>query len=114
MNAPGGIRFTDLLTTASAVANYHGAADVTAAHLLDAIALLTGAKEMGDLGRPVSPLVPRPRTAFGGVDPAAKAIVQRWHALLGSPGAELSEAELAMFADELEGLAGRHRALGEV
>ncbi|MFN0146420.1 MAG: hypothetical protein ACKVT1_07925 [Dehalococcoidia bacterium] len=105
MNADEAVRFADVLTTASAIANYHGLPDVTAVHLLDAIAVLRGAKSMADLGRPVSPLVPRSRTAAGGVEPAVKALIQRWHARLGSPGAVLSEDALAQFAADLHALA---------
>src|SRR5438045_7101463 len=97
------LRFTDVLTTASAVANYLGAEDVTASHVLDAIAVLRGEKGMEDLGRPLSPLV---RRGQAGADAAVRALAQRWWTELGgSPDAELDEAALERLSAELRALA---------
>ncbi len=100
------IRFTDVLTTASAVANYLGAREVTAQHLVEAVDLVTGKKGMEELGRPVSPLVPRP----GGQGTAAATVVRelavRWYARLGSdPMAVLSAADLVTLREECVRLA---------
>ena len=79
------LRFTDVLTTASAVANYLGESRVTADHVLKALSVLAGNSRMEELGRPVSPLVPRhPPGVDAGVDPAVQELVQRWFAALGS------------------------------
>ena len=99
------LRFADILTNASAVANYLGAMDVSAAHILDSIALLQGTKTMDELGRPVSPLVPRPPGRPPGVEHPAKELVQRWYAELGSADATLDDERLACFVQELRALA---------
>jgi hypothetical protein len=77
------IRFADILTTASAVASYLGEPEVTAPHLLSALAILRGESTIDDLGRPVSPLV---RRGQGGVSvsPAVRDLAQRWFAELGA------------------------------
>ena len=98
------IRFTDILTTASAIANYLGVSEVTAAHLLDSVAILEGAKTMDDLGRPVSPLVPRPRGGPGATD-EVRQLAQRWFASLGSdPLAELDLAALERLRHDVAAL----------
>jgi hypothetical protein len=105
-----GIRFTDILTTASAIANYLGVNEVVAAHLLKAIAILDGTKTMDELGRPVSPLVPRPR---GGpsASSAVREFAQRWFAELGSdPLAEIDADALAQLQAELAGVEADVRA----
>lgn len=97
------LRFTDILTTASAVATYVGEADVSARHLLDALALLRGAKTMEDLGRPRSPLV-RPR-GRGGAEAAVRALVQRWWLALGEDVlATLGPAEAGQFEADVRAL----------
>jgi hypothetical protein len=89
MPGPEPLRFADILTTASAIANYLGQPDVDPSHLIAAVAILRGQKTMEDLGRPVSPLVRRP--APPGATEAVRALVQRWFADLGEdPNAELS------------------------
>lgn len=96
------IRFTDILTTGTAVANYLGAREVTGAHLRDAIAILQGTKPMGDLGRPVSPLINRGPTGPGATA-AVRDLAQRWFATLGAdPAAELDAAALTTLISELE------------
>lgn len=101
----GPLRFADILTTASAVANYLGEADVRGAHLVDAIALLREEKTLADLGRALSPLVPRPRGREAGADTAVKDLVQRWFAALGSDAnAEIGEDEADRFAAEAAAL----------
>ena len=89
------LRLTEILTTASAIANFVGAANVGPRHVLDAIAVLEGGKGMGDFGRPVSPLVPR---AKAGADPAVREIAKRWFAVLGS------DLEAALNASQLDAL----------
>lgn len=99
------IRFADILTTASAIANYLGEADVTAAHVLDALDIQAGAKQMEDLGRPVSPLLRRGSQAPPGAEPAVRELVQRWFATLGNDiNATLGEAQLAELRTELNQL----------
>ena len=104
---PGAIRFLDILTTASAVANYVGVADVTPAHVRDAIAILRGEKTLDDLGRPLSPLVRRaPPGTAGGADARVRDLARRWYASLGDdPAAELSTAQLEALIAELDALA---------
>jgi hypothetical protein len=100
-----GLRFVDVLTTASAVANYRGAGDVEAGHLLDAIGILRGELSMEDLGRAVSPLLRRPGQRAGATADV-RALVQRWYGQLGGTAeAVLSEEELARFKSELGALA---------
>jgi hypothetical protein len=99
------IRFTDILTTASAVANYLGEAEVTAPHVLAAVEILQGVRAMEDLGRPLSPLVRRsPPGQSAGVEPRVRALVQGWFSTLGSGGAALDSDEVRRFVAELERL----------
>ena len=94
------MRFADILTTASAVANYLGASEVTAGHMLHAIAIQDGSETLDGLGRPASPLVTR-GSAGASVDPAVREVVQRWFDRLGrDANAELdAEAVAALRAD---------------
>ena len=96
-----GFRFTDILTTASAIANYLGVNEVTATHLLDAIAIIEGSKQMADLGRAVSPLVPRPQSGPTASN-EVREVAQRWFALLGSdPLAEMDCDARSQLQEEL-------------
>jgi hypothetical protein len=98
------VRFADILTTASAVANYLAVTEVTPAHLLDAVALLRGEKQMEDLGKALSPLVRR-GGGHGGVTAPVRDLVQRWFAAVGSdPNAELSGESLARFLADVHAL----------
>ena len=100
-----GLRLTEILTTASAAANYQGAPTVEAEHLRIAIELLTGRLTMEDLGRPQSPLVARMTKAGSGVAPEVKELAGRWFARLGDdPLAEFDEARLAEFTAEISTL----------
>ena len=100
----GGIRFTDVLTTASAIANYLGVNEVTPAHLVDAIAILEGSRTMEDLGRAVSPFVPRPRSGPTAAA-AVRELAQRWFASLGSdPLAEMDAGALERLRADLTAL----------
>lgn len=100
------IRFADVLTTGSAVANYLGEAEVVAVHLVHAIDILKGRMTLEDLGRAVSPLVRRVPPGMGStVQPAVRDLVQRWYAELGSNhAATMSEAHLTQLRAELERL----------
>lgn len=108
MSTPGGdpgTRFTDVLTTASTVANYLGASEVSAGHLLHAIALLNGEVRMEDLGRGVSPLLQRASQRQIGASDAVRELAQRWYASLGSDVyAELSDEQLGGLRAELMAL----------
>lgn len=105
MTAPGGsLRFADILTTASAVANYLNEPTVTAGHLLDGIAILQETKTMEDLGRAVSPLIRRQQWAGGGVTPGVRALVQRWFTAVGDVNAEIGGEDLVRLGDELRAL----------
>jgi hypothetical protein len=97
------LRFADILTTASAVANYLGETDVRAAHLLQSIAILRGERSMDDLGRPTSPLVRRPSPP--GATEAVRELVQRWFADLGEDAnALLDDPTLRRLVSEIEAL----------
>lgn len=106
MDGPEQLRLTDILTTASAVANYLGQPDVSADHVLHAIAVLRGEESMESLGRPRSPLVPRP-PGGPGADPRVRVVAQRWFARLGGEvTAELDEEQLAELRSDLTEIAG--------
>lgn len=93
------LRLTDILTTASATANFTGERDVQLQHLLIAIDLLQGRKTLDDLGRPLSPLVSRMTGAGTGATEQVKALAQLWFERQhGDAMHELSTGEL----DELE------------
>ena len=93
------LRFADILTTGSAVANYLGEATVIAQHLLAGIAILKGEMTLEDLGRAISPLVRRTPPGIGSaVDPPIRELAQRWFAALGS------DADATMSAPQLEQL----------
>lgn len=100
------IRFADVLTTASAAANYLGESAVRPLHLKQAIGILTGALRLEDLGRPVSPLVPRTLPGAGSsVQPAVRELAQRWFASLGSDyAALLSDENLQRLRMEVDAL----------
>lgn len=98
------MRFADILTTASAVANYLGVPEVTPAHMLHAIAIQEGSESLEDLGRPASPLIAR--GAGGSVAPAVREIVQRWFERLGrDANVELDTAALEALRDEVRAAA---------
>lgn len=100
--AGSGVRFTDVLTTASSIATYLAAPEVSPAMLLDAIAVLLGEKTIDDFGRPLSPLVRRPDPA---VPPAVRSLAQRWYARLGSDvTATLDDAAIAELRAEIAAL----------
>lgn len=104
MTGPEPLRLTEILTTSSAVANYLGQPEVTAGHMLSAIAVLRGEMTMESLGRPVSPLVSRIQGG-GGAEPRVRELAQRWFARLGGDvGAALDDVQLASFLEELYGL----------
>ena len=96
----GGLRFTEILTTATAVASYLGAEEIGAAHITMAVAVLREEVVMADLGNAPSPLVPRSRTTP--VAGPVRELVQRWFAQLGSdPLAEMGPEGLEAFLVEL-------------
>jgi len=98
------MRFADILTTASAVASYLGAPEVSAGHMLHAIAIQAGSEALEDLGRPVSPLIPR-GPVQAGVAPAVREVVRRWFERLGGDaGAELDEAAIEALSGDLRAL----------
>lgn len=101
-----GLRLTEVLTTASAVANYLGVPQVNASHMLSAVAILREEMTLDDLGRPQSPLVSRMTGAGSGAEPAARELAQRWFARFGKDVTrEFSEAELDEFLGEVRALA---------
>ncbi|MEO6398584.1 MAG: hypothetical protein ABIP13_08965 [Tepidiformaceae bacterium] len=97
------LRFADILTTASAAANYLGESRVVAHHLLYGITILRGEMTLEDLGRAISPLVRRTPPGMGSsVDPRVRDLAQRWFADLGSnTEATLTEDGLRSLQDEL-------------
>lgn len=97
------VRFLDILTTASSVAHARGADAVAAAHLVEAIDVLTGVSEPGDMGASVSPLGHR-RTELS-AEPAVRELTQRWFAHLGgTPDASLDAVALTELRTEIETL----------
>jgi len=97
------LRFVEVLTTASAVANYLGQPHVTPQHVLDAIAVLLDEKQMEDVGPMMSPLIPRRGGAA--VAPEVQDLAQRWFARLGGTAtATLSESDIAELREELTGM----------
>jgi hypothetical protein len=102
------MRFTDILTTASAIANYLGQPDVEAAHLLAAIDVVAGIRSMDELGRPTSPLLRRHGAPAPGSTAGVRSLAQRWFADLASdPQAELDDRQLTTFAAEVREVAAR-------
>jgi len=99
------LRLTDILTTASAVANYLGVPEVRASHVRDAIAILQDRKSMDDLGRPQSPMLSRLIGSGKGADPAVAELARHWFERLGGDvTATLDEAALTEFEAALEAL----------
>ncbi len=105
-DADGGgdaVRFLDILTTASSVAHARGAEAVGAAHLLEAVAVLTGEAAPEDAAGPVSPLG-RGRRELA-AEPSVRELTQRWFARLGAePSATLGADELAELRAEIAAL----------
>jgi len=92
------LRFTEILTTATAIASYLGADEIGVFHVQAAVAVLRHEVSFSDLGPAPSPLVPRSRSTP--VAPPVRALVQRWFVSLGSDpmvevGAETVDALLA-------------------
>lgn len=97
------VRFTDVLTTASSIASYLAAPDVSPATLLDAIAVLLGEKTIDDFGRPLSPMVRRAEPA---VSPGVRALAMRWYERLGSDvTATLDDTAIAELRADIAALA---------
>lgn len=96
------LRFTDILTTAAAVADYLAADTVSAGHLAAAVAILRGERTYEDLGRGRVPLGHRP-PAGANVEPGVRAVVQEWfHQLGDDPLAMISPSDLTRFLADLE------------
>ena len=104
--APGGddaVRFLDILTTASSIAHARRAEAVVAAHVLEAVAVLTGEAEVSEVGGPASPLGHR-RTELA-VEPAVRELTQRWFARVGgTPDATLAPDDVIELRAEIETL----------
>lgn len=98
------IRFTDILTTATALAQYLGDNEINAFHLAESVGLLRGQRTLDEFGPGRSPLIPR--------DPGGPAVgaelrdlTQAWFARLGSdPASELEESAVDEFLQELTAL----------
>jgi antitoxin (DNA-binding transcriptional repressor) of toxin-antitoxin stability system len=100
------IRFVDVLTMASAVASYLGASEVAPKHVLDALAVLEGSVTIVELGRPVSPLVPKPPGGTG-VHERVREFARAWVTRSGNdPTCPLGPERLSLLRDELAGLMG--------
>ncbi len=104
------IRFLDLLTTATAVANFRGSDTVCAEHFEIAADILRGLKSMDETGGPGS--LPVSRGAGGNVAPALQELVQDWYRRLGGdPDATIDDDALEVFLAEAraaERKAGTH------
>ena len=102
-DAEDAVRFLDILTTASSVAHARGAEAVVAAHLLEAIDVLTGEAEVEEAGGPAALL--GHRRAELAAAPAVRELTQRWFGRLGSaPEATLEAGELGELRADLETL----------
>jgi len=102
-----GTRFTDILTTASSVASYLAASDVTPLHMLDALDILEGRVRLEDLGRARSPLAPLPPPVHGGAEPAVRELAQRWFERVGrDPEALLGADDVDALRQDLVALSG--------
>lgn len=109
-----GLRLTDILSTATAVANFTGVPAVSAEHLRLAIDILLGEKTLDDLGRPVSPLVSRVTGAGSGATAGVRGLAQEWFSRQqGDVAYELSDAELEAFRAELVELEARERSAAD-
>ncbi len=96
------ILLAEVLTTGSAVANYRGHEEVSAADLIDGLAILLEEKTLDDLGRALSPLVRR-GSGRGGATAGVRALAQRWYAALGEDARASLDAEtLTRLRAELE------------
>jgi hypothetical protein len=99
-----GVRFIDILTTASAVADYLGHLELTATDVIEAVAILRDERTLEDLGPGRSPLVRR-LPGEGAVSSEVRDLVQLWFDALGRDiEAELDEAGLAAFLGEVREL----------
>ncbi len=100
----GAVRFLDILTTASSVARVRGADVVSAAHLLDAIAVLTGEVEPEDAPAAHGFPLGHRQTELAAAAPV-RDLSQRWFERLGrAPEATLSVSDLAELRAEIEAL----------
>lgn len=100
-DAPGPIRFTDILTTASSITTYLGEDTVEPRHVMLALEVLEGDQGFASLGRPLSPMVRR-RPGGPVVQADLKALVQRWWSYLGAtPEAELDPSDRGRLKQDL-------------
>jgi len=94
------LRFTEILTTATAVASYLGAAEIGTSHIETAVAVLREEVSLAELGNAPSPLVPRSRSTP--VSGPVRELVQRWFADLGGdPLVEISPEQVETLLAEL-------------
>jgi len=104
------IRFLDLLTTATAVANFRGSDTVCAEHFEMAADILRGLKSMDESAGPAPPLFSG--GGSGAVAPALQELVQDWYRRLGGdPDATIDDDALDVFLAEAraaERRAGTH------
>lgn len=98
------IRFTDILTTATALATYLGDREITTFHLAEAVAVLREERTLDDYGPGRSPLIPRdPGGAV--VGDRLRALTQAWFQRLGAdPAIELEDGAVEEFLEELAAL----------
>lgn len=95
------IRFTDILTTANALATYLGDPVVVPNHLIEAVAILREEKGLEDFGPGMSPMIPR---SPGGavVRPDVRDLTQRWFKAHGSdPLVRLEDGAVDEFVEDL-------------
>ncbi len=99
----GRVRFVEVLTTASSVANYLASPNVTAFHVDRAIALLLEEIALEDIATALPPIIRRPDP--GPAVPAVRELAQRWLSRLeGDPVRELLEADVADLRAEVRAL----------
>lgn len=98
------IRFTDILTTSTSVANFLRASLVEKSHMIAAIDLLEEKISPEDLGTPQPFLGSRPG-AGPGVAPEIAAMVRKWWDSLGQdPQAVMSGEKMDAFRREIEAM----------
>lgn len=107
------IRLVDLLTTASTVAAYQGAAEVSAEHLALAAEILRGEQSLDEAGTPAPPFV-RSGDPFARLAAPLRELVYDWYRRLGNDtDATLDDDALELLLAEARAIAQKQRSADE-